>query len=247
MYSDYNEGGVVKSSGSASTAAAASKGYDDIFGDDDSDEEAANNRLYTQNDNENNAYSSSDNHRQTEYEFQPQTSKSSYDEDSSDEWGPDLMGDEEDRRHLASLTEMERESILYDRAQVRQRRLEKQELRRRLKQKDAERLSSAKNASAPSKRDDHMKNLLEAKEKKHRRKAAGAIPEDEGETLQSERDKLEKRIRANDDDANTINAEEDETLLKELDLDDVNSIFLTRSMAEKYLFRSFFPEMVKGT
>ena len=39
--------------------------------------------------------------------------------DVDDGYGSDLMGDADDRAHLATLTELERESVLFDRAEAR--------------------------------------------------------------------------------------------------------------------------------
>jgi hypothetical protein len=167
---------------------------------------------------------------------------------SSDEWGQDLMGNEEDRRYLSTLTEMERESILYERAQIRQRRQEKRELRRRLKQQDSDRVSRAASSSS-NKRLGKMQELLKAREKKKIKRSEQHQLE-EGETYED--DDYDGDNGDGQTKASRWRREEEEKASREVALDDemgfedVNSIYLSRSMIEKYLFRSFFPEMIKG-
>ncbi|KAJ1841954.1 RNA polymerase-associated protein rtf1, partial [Coemansia sp. RSA 2703] len=55
------------------------------------------------------------------------------DASAADEWGPDLMGDQRDRRHLASLPEIERERILAERQEIRDVQNEQRELRNKLR------------------------------------------------------------------------------------------------------------------
>lgn len=50
-----------------------------------------------------------------------------------DEYGPDLYKDEEDKRRLLALPEVEREQILSERSEERQRNLERLEVRKLLK------------------------------------------------------------------------------------------------------------------
>jgi RNA polymerase-associated protein RTF1 len=50
-----------------------------------------------------------------------------------DEYGPDLYKDEEDRKRLQALPEVERERILAERSEERQRNLERLEVRKLLK------------------------------------------------------------------------------------------------------------------
>ncbi|RKP37699.1 hypothetical protein BJ085DRAFT_27687 [Dimargaris cristalligena] len=54
--------------------------------------------------------------------------------DDLDGYGPDLMGDEADRRHLLSLPEVERERILHERAERQQELQERAEVRRKLRE-----------------------------------------------------------------------------------------------------------------
>ncbi|KAJ1721082.1 RNA polymerase-associated protein rtf1 [Coemansia erecta] len=61
------------------------------------------------------------------------TDASSAGEASADEWGADLMGDQRDRRHLASLPEIERERILAERQEIRDVQNEQRELRNKLR------------------------------------------------------------------------------------------------------------------
>ncbi|ORX68781.1 hypothetical protein DL89DRAFT_183893 [Linderina pennispora] len=55
------------------------------------------------------------------------------DEQPLDEWGPDLMGDQKDRKWLASLNEVERERILAERQEKRDLLEEQRELKMKLK------------------------------------------------------------------------------------------------------------------
>lgn len=54
--------------------------------------------------------------------------------DYDDGYGSDLMGDEEDRARLAGLTELDREMELADRAEAREKELERRQTVRALKQ-----------------------------------------------------------------------------------------------------------------
>jgi RNA polymerase-associated protein RTF1 len=54
-------------------------------------------------------------------------------EEELDEYGPDLYKDEEDKRRLLALPEVEREQILSERSEERQRNLERLEVRKLLK------------------------------------------------------------------------------------------------------------------
>ncbi|RKP27845.1 hypothetical protein SYNPS1DRAFT_20739 [Syncephalis pseudoplumigaleata] len=60
-------------------------------------------------------------------------SDSDLDPSRVDDYGPDLMGDEEDRRRLASMTEFEREQVLHERAERRQQLIERLEIKRKLR------------------------------------------------------------------------------------------------------------------
>lgn len=79
------------------------------------------------------------------YSSSSSSSEEDDDEDEfADEWGPDLMGDQEDRDSLFNLPEIEREAILYERAQIRQTKSEKRDLERKMK--ELEKRSSGKSS-----------------------------------------------------------------------------------------------------
>ena len=99
----------------------------------------------------------------------------------SDGYDADLFGDSEDRGRLLAMTEVEREAILYERAQARQARQE----RRSLEQRIREREEMASGKRAPSKEIDlKRKKLSELKAKRQKKLSSyesGEEDEEEGE------------------------------------------------------------------
>lgn len=115
----------------------------------------------------------------------------------SDGYDADFYGDFEDRNRLLAMNEVEREAILYERAQTRQARQE----RRSLEQRIREREEFASGKRAPSKEIDlKRKRLNELKAKRERKLLSHEDDEEEGEFESSaeeeEDDEEEEKRRA---------------------------------------------------
>ena len=70
----------------------------------------------------------------------------------SDNYDDDLMGDEEDRRYLSKVTEVEREAILFERSEARRIRQERKALKRKLVQREAAPAAAKKKAEQKKRR-----------------------------------------------------------------------------------------------
>ena len=102
----------------------------------------------------------------------------------SDGFDADFYGDSEDRARLLAMTEVEREAILYDRAQARQARQERRALEQRIRERE-EMTSGGKRA--PSKEIDlKRKKLNELKAKRQKKLQKDDDEEEEGEFETSE-------------------------------------------------------------
>ncbi|KAJ1944845.1 RNA polymerase-associated protein rtf1 [Linderina macrospora] len=143
------------------------------------------------------------------------------DEQPVDEWGPDLMGDQKDRKWLSSLNEVERERILAERQEKRDLLEEQRELK--LKLKAGSRVADA----GKSRRSDRYESsrgafsdLKRARERRHHGDG-GWTPS--GDDLESE--------------------EEGEPAAT---LEELQTICLSRNQIEKWLFAPFFAEAAIG-
>ncbi|EPZ35869.1 plus-3-domain-containing protein [Rozella allomycis CSF55] len=138
-------------------------------------------------------------------------------EDSGDGYGPDLIGDEEDRKWLFSLPELQREEILFERADARKERQRKKELRR-----------------SATKTDRRTTSLKKLKEKRMTK-------------IQKDAEAMDAKELTSPNESEQEQEGEDERIEEPLaDQKDIESIFLTRSRLEKWMFRSFFEDVVKG-
>ncbi|KAL7754376.1 RNA polymerase-associated protein rtf1 [Sorochytrium milnesiophthora] len=122
------------------------------------------------------------------------------DDVDDDEWGSDFMGDDEDREYLMSLPELEREQILSERAEKRQMRIEKQELRRKLRQSSAHRKSSSHKSSSSSRsRDKKYKDSFAVLRKKREEKKKRAEERDSSSRRKRKRKSSRRSDRSDSD------------------------------------------------
>lgn len=204
------------------------------------------------------------------------SSSSSEDEDEyTDEWGPDLMGDEEDRTYLSTLPEIEREAILYERAQIRQTKSEKRDLERKMKELErrSTKQSEPSRPSSKNKKHSSLDALKKARmDKAKRRQQKGSdddeIYQEDGE-IESKK-KLTRRSRTSsssssdsassasdydeddvdvDDDLsynNNQNQKDDNLLSSPISLEDANSLLLKRNSVAKWIYHPQFADLSRG-
>ncbi|KAI9277596.1 hypothetical protein BY458DRAFT_453204 [Sporodiniella umbellata] len=162
-----------------------------------------------------------------------------------DEYGPDLYKDEDDRRRLQALPEVERERILAERSEERQRNLERLEVRKLLKdgrREDITRRSARAKGSGTS----HALSEL-ARRREEKNKVRSRRGHDDGEDSPDR-----KRHRRYESDYEHSSGEsagsEDESENKSKkrvpQLDEIQSACITRHMIEKWLFAPFFENLV---
>ncbi|KAI9506604.1 RNA polymerase-associated protein rtf1 [Coemansia spiralis] len=157
------------------------------------------------------------------------------DEGPLDEWGDDLMGDQKDRRWLASLNEVERERILAERQERRDMLNEQRELR--LKLKAGVRVSAAdedtrssrvrrtnREAASRGPGGSAFSDLKRARERK-RRGASGHWSSYSGSEGEDEEEGEPEHAAS---------------------LEEINSICLTRNQLEQWLFKPFLAKTVIG-
>ena len=97
----------------------------------------------------------------------------------SDGYDADLYGDHQDRAYLLSLPEVQREAILYDRAQARQARAERRVLEQRLREREGAGTGTGKVPVTQA--DVKRKRLEELRAKRSKRQAGEADEEEEEE------------------------------------------------------------------
>ncbi|KAJ8662929.1 hypothetical protein O0I10_001105 [Lichtheimia ornata] len=169
--------------------------------------------------------------------------RSDDDDDGIDEYGPDLYKDEEDRRRLLALPEVERERILSERSEERQRNLERLEVRKLLndgRREDTTRRSTRAKGSGTSRA---LNELTRRREEKHksRSKRGRRSPTPE-----------RKRTRYSDESAGEASEiEEDDEYYAETKakkrtptLEEMQSIVLRRYQLEKWLYAPYFDRTV---
>ncbi len=107
----------------------------------------------------------------------------------SDGYDVELYGDPQDRAYLASLTEVQREAILYDRAQARQARSERRLLEQKIRDREGG-VGSADKVGVPVTQADVKRRKLEELRAKRSKKTA-AEEEEEGEATSDAYDESE--------------------------------------------------------
>ncbi|KAH8552617.1 hypothetical protein BGW37DRAFT_489656 [Umbelopsis sp. PMI_123] len=164
-----------------------------------------------------------------------------------DEYGPDLYKDEEDKRRLLALPEVEREQILSERSEERQRNLERLEVRKLLKdgrKDDSKRRSTRTKDTGASRALTELARRREEKKKTHsRRSRRDSVSPDRKRRRRS-------RSRSSDDAYSVSESESEEDQKKDIKrtptLDEINSITLTRRMVESWVHTPFFEDTAIG-
>mmetsp|Transcript_3113 Transcript_3113/g.4266 ORF Transcript_3113/g.4266 Transcript_3113/m.4266 type:complete len:578 (+) Transcript_3113:442-2175(+) len=176
------------------------------------------------------------------------------------EYGADLVGDEEDRKYLNSLTELERERIIAERYQKRKEQQEIEELKK----------TSTKSKSSPSQSQPRQSKRVQSKHvalsdlrKKMQRARAGSkhsssSSSSESESSFSESDddyrrkkkSRERAVKSKDDSEEEFEIKEDQERQsaedERLTLEDVNALCLKRTFLEQKCEESYFDRMVAG-
>ncbi|KAI8050644.1 uncharacterized protein B0P05DRAFT_563000 [Gilbertella persicaria] len=165
-----------------------------------------------------------------------------------DEYGPDLYKDEDDRKRLQALPEVERERILAERSEERQRNLERLEVRKLLKdgrREDATRRSTRAKGSGTASALSELTRRREEKNKSRSRRHRRESPSPER--------KRRRRYDQSDDEysGEDLGESEDEEVEKKAkkrtpELDEIQSVMVSRSMIEKWIFAPFFENTVIG-
>ncbi|KAJ2962878.1 hypothetical protein NQZ79_g2121 [Umbelopsis isabellina] len=167
-------------------------------------------------------------------------------EEELDEYGPDLYKDEEDKRRLLALPEVEREQILSERSEERQRNLERLEVRKLLKdgrKDDSKRRSTRTKDSGASRALNELARRREEKKKHSRRSRRDSVSPDR---------KRRRRSRSvSSDEAYSVSGSESEeeqkkSIKRTPTLDEINSVTLTRRMVENWVHTPFFEDTAIG-
>lgn len=188
----------------------------------------------------------------------------------SDGYDADFYGDAADRAYLAGLTEVQREAILYERAQARQARTERRILEQKLREREAPPAAKIKKTETDLKRE-RLEQL--------RAKRAGrpVQSEEEGEASQDEFDESEeeedyyqkktkkkpvlskKKRRDSSDEDYYTEEEEDSVLVRSqesiterderddlpLDLEYANKLRLSRDILAQWIYRDGLEDLVQ--
>ncbi|KAI9498057.1 hypothetical protein BDB00DRAFT_496631 [Zychaea mexicana] len=175
---------------------------------------------------------------------QPNNAQSD-DDEGIDEYGPDLYKDEEDRRRLQALPEVERERILSERSEERQRNLERLEVRKLLndgRREDSTRRSTRAKGSRTSGALNELARRREEKKRSTRHRRSPSPTE------------RRKRARASYSDESAAEytdeeeEEEDEGRVKRTPtLDEIQPIVLTRHRIERWLYAPYFEDVAIGS
>ncbi|KAG0165349.1 hypothetical protein DFQ30_008571 [Apophysomyces sp. BC1015] len=173
----------------------------------------------------------------------------SEDEDGIDEYGPDLYKDEEDRRRLLALPEVERERILSERSEERQRNLERLEVRKLLKdgrREDTARRSTRSKGSSTSRALTELARRREEKNKSRskRHSRESASPERRKRRKSSYSGQSDYEYSADEHDLSE--EESSKAKMRVPTLEEIQSISLTRQLIERWLYAPFFEKTVHG-
>ncbi|KAG2219313.1 hypothetical protein INT45_003135, partial [Circinella minor] len=175
---------------------------------------------------------------------QPNNAQSDEDE-GIDEYGPDLYKDEEDRRRLQALPEVERERILSERSEERQRNLERLEVRKLLndgRREDNTRRSTRAKGSKTSGALSELTRRREEKKRSTRHRRSPSPTERRKKARASYSD--ESAAEYSDDDYE----DRDERHIKRTPtLDEIQPIVLTRHRIEKWLYAPYFEDVAAGS
>jgi hypothetical protein len=152
-------------------------------------------------------------------------------------YGPDLIKDEEDRRYLDNLPEIEREAIIAERAEKKQILKERLEVKRKLKQGKMNKTSSSRHLtrhdklSEKERKSESLSDLRKKREKKRSKLA--------NENEEEKRD----RIFSSESEDNYDSKESQQEVIT---LEELNSVRISRDELEKWVYTQFFNKTVIG-
>ncbi|KAJ3087359.1 Crossover junction endonuclease mus81 [Quaeritorhiza haematococci] len=179
-------------------------------------------------------------------------------------WGDNLIGDDEDRRRLEAMTEVERETVLMERAEKRQRVLDRLKILNKLNEgkgtkklekgskKSDDRRTSTRQSNEREKKSKSLSALKDKREKrrkksvdyedtrKKRTRAAYSSPSESEEGEVEEEDVRDREERPQKKD------EDHPTAAEPLKREDLIAIQVTRDELEKWCHAGFFKNTVTG-
>ncbi|RCH83518.1 hypothetical protein CU097_006662 [Rhizopus azygosporus] len=166
-----------------------------------------------------------------------------------DEYGPDLYKDEEDRKRLQALPEVERERILAERSEERQRNLERLEVRKLLKDGRREDITRRSARAKGSSTSQALSELARRREEKNRVRSKRGRNEVSSTPDRKRRKRYEDQsdyeYSADESPASEEDAEE-KAKKRVPQLEEFQSACISRNMIEKWLFAPFFENLILG-
>ncbi|ORX58284.1 plus-3-domain-containing protein [Hesseltinella vesiculosa] len=170
-------------------------------------------------------------------------------DDEIDEYGPDLYKDEDDRRRLLALPEVERERILSERSEERQRYLERLEVRKLLKggrsREETTRRSTRAKGSSTSKALSELTRRREERKsdrsKRHRRYS----PSPERRSRRRSNDEFD--YNQSDEWSASEEEREDKSKFDFPSLEQIHHAGFTRQMMEQWMYAPFFEKTIVGS
>ncbi|KAI9355382.1 hypothetical protein DFJ73DRAFT_825435 [Zopfochytrium polystomum] len=166
-------------------------------------------------------------------------------------WGDDLMGDDEDRRRLMAMTDLEREGVIAERAEKRQEVLDRLELRKKVfrerqhKQdsKEKDRRVSSRKFSERSKLSKYFSDLRRQRDEKTSKRSMRGSEAKRSDAMQysDNEDEADDRSPPPEDYSRAEEVEEAKVTMEQ-----IGTITLTRKELEGWAFTSFFAETVIG-
>ncbi|CAO3666869.1 unnamed protein product [Rhizopus microsporus] len=166
-----------------------------------------------------------------------------------DEYGPDLYKDEEDCKRLQALPEVERERILAERSEERQRNLERLEVRKLLKDGRREDITRRSARAKGSSTSQALSELARRREEKNRVRSKRGRNEVSSTPDRKRRKRYEDQsdyeYSADESPASEEDAEE-KAKKRVPQLEEFQSACISRNMIEKWLFAPFFENLILG-
>ncbi|PVU94058.1 hypothetical protein BB561_002848 [Smittium simulii] len=184
-----------------------------------------------------------------------------------DVWGPDLIGDDEDRASLNALPEIEREKILAERQEQRDILWEKRELKRKLQEGiQAGTVKIDRNFKSSQYRDDDSDSRTNNYSRTRTRTSKSSAQLTEIKRLRDEKRSKTKHMLPTDQDgedsfdeySNDLSPEYSSKISRKsaqskkasddpvISLSDLNSIFLSRDLLDKWIYTPMFNETIVG-
>ncbi|KAG2232818.1 hypothetical protein INT48_005686 [Thamnidium elegans] len=165
-----------------------------------------------------------------------------------DEYGPDLYKDVDDRKRLQALPEVERERILAERSEERQRNLERLEVRKLLKdgrREDATRRSTRSKGSGTSHALSELTRRREEKNKVRSKRHRRDSPSPDRKRRRRYGDQSDYDYSGDDYD-NSDEEKEKKAKKRTPQLEEIHSVSISRNLIEKWIYAPFFENTVIG-